>query len=74
MREHVTESSIPYFIDPKLLVVIHREMNIEYKSKTTEQLANTSSFNQDDIRDDVAYGTYDDWFSIFLISVFLLTF
>ncbi len=60
MREHVAESAISYYIDPKLLVIIHREMNIEYKGRTPGQMTNSINFDEDDIRDDVAYGTYDD--------------
>jgi hypothetical protein len=62
MKEYIPENSIPYYVNPKLLQVIHREMNLDYKvgvpsQRNTEQNKND---NDDDIRDDIAYGTYED--------------
>ena len=66
MKEYVPETSIPYYVNPKLLQVIHREMNLDYKVGAPSQRNaegnnnNNNNYNEDDIRDDVAFGTYED--------------
>jgi pentatricopeptide repeat protein len=66
MRETIPESSIRYYVNPNLLATIHRELNIDYKvpsAKTQEAYAsinNMDNNDEDDIRDNVDYGTYDD--------------
>ena len=72
MKEHIPEASIPYYVNPKLLQVIHKEVNLDYKVgaapsggggrgyEASNTNNNNSNKNDDDIRDDIAYGTYDD--------------
>ena len=71
MRETIPESSIRYYVNPNLLMAIHRELNIEYKmpankkddgfSSSKQQQQNGADNNDDDdIRDNVDYGTYED--------------
>lgn len=69
MRETIPESSIRYYVNPNLLMAIHRELDIEYKVPTAQNQSNYGqSGNQnidkeedeDDIRDNVDFGTYED--------------
>jgi hypothetical protein len=61
MKENIPESSIQYFINPKLIVAIHREMNIDYNPRAADsRRKEVSNDNDNDIRDDIGYGTYDD--------------
>ena len=67
MRETIPEASIRYYVNPNLLMAIHRELNIEYKIPEKQPEAFSSSkptpdqsHDNDDIRDNVDYGTYDD--------------
>jgi pentatricopeptide repeat protein len=64
MRETVQESSIKYYINPKVIMAIHKEMNIEYKMPSSNTRPQTSTnraenANDDDIRDNVGYGSYE---------------
>jgi pentatricopeptide repeat protein len=70
MREIMPESSIRYYINPKLIMTIHGELGIEYKmpSQQRQQEENTFKSNNqpkadnsdDEIRDTIGYGTYED--------------
>ena len=66
MRETIPESSIRYYLNPNLLMTIHRELNIEYKMpgiKGPEGLTKLDTENnedEDDIRDNIDFGTYED--------------
>jgi pentatricopeptide repeat protein len=68
MRETIPESSIRYYINPNLIMAIHRELNIEYKMPANRQenyMGKNENNNQmnddeDDIRDNIDYGTYED--------------
>jgi len=68
MRETIPENSIRFYVNPQLLVTIHRELNIEYKLPSKENdYGNKPRINddndnedEDDIRDTIDYGTYDD--------------
>ena len=67
MRETIPESSIRYYVNPNLLMAIHRELNVEYKipNANDENLySNNKNANldadDDDIRDNVDFGTYED--------------
>lgn len=66
MRGIVPESSIKFYVNPQLLIAIHKELNIDYKpvaaSRHVENGSNrqTNVDTNDDIRDTVDYGTYDD--------------
>ena len=66
MKEHMPESSIPYYVSPKLLLVMHKELNLDYKigapnsNNGNFEANNNNNYNDEDIRDDVAYGTYED--------------
>jgi pentatricopeptide repeat protein len=66
MRETIPESSIRYYVNPNLLATIHRELNIEYKvpnAKPQEVYTprnDVDNNDEDDIRDNVDFGTYDD--------------
>lgn len=66
MRESIPESSIRYYVNPNLLVAIHKELNIEYKMPSAKAQdvytgRNDVDNNDDeDIRDNVDFGTYDD--------------
>ena len=66
MKEHMPESSIPYYVSPKLLRVMHKELNLDYKigapnsNNGNFEANNNNNYNDEDIRDDVAYGTYED--------------
>ena len=70
MRETMPESSIRYYINPKLIMTIHGELGIEYKMPSQERQQESNAFksnnqanadnSDDDIRDNVGYGTYED--------------
>ena len=66
MRETIPESSIRYYVNPNLLATIHRELNIEYKvpnpkpQEVYTSRDNVENNDEDDIRDNVDFGTYDD--------------
>lgn len=69
MRETIPESSIRYYINPNLLMAIHRELDIEYKMPTAQKQGNygqdvnenvEKDEDEDDIRDNVDFGTYED--------------
>ena len=68
MRESIQETSIVYYVNQSLLIAIHQKMGIEYKLPATKQPDNYGSStkhsnindNDDDIRDNVDFGTYDD--------------
>lgn len=66
MRESIPESSIRYYVNPNLLLAIHKELNIEYKMPSAKAQdvytgRNDVDNNDDeDIRDNVDFGTYDD--------------
>lgn len=63
MRGTIPESSIKFYVNPKLLMAIHKELGIEYRppaSSNRPQTAASSNDMGDDIRDNVDYGTYDD--------------
>lgn len=70
MRSSIPEQTIKFYVNPKLLMAIHRELNIDYNPASTskraeEPASSKQSFNNqqdydDDIRDNVGYGTYDD--------------
>jgi intraflagellar transport protein 140 len=66
MRASIPESSIKFYVNPNLLIAIHRELNIEYNEASSssrrdnvKQHQQQSDYN-DDIRDNVDFGTYDD--------------
>lgn len=70
MRQSVPEQSIKFYVNQNLLMQIHRELNIEYKPSTDENTfsggkqdakqSGNYDANDDDIRDNVGYGGYDD--------------
>lgn len=68
MRGTIPDSSIKFYVNPQLLMAIHKELNIEYKVPTISKQnfaadSNESKqqySNDDDIKDTVDYGTYDD--------------
>ena len=69
MRESIPETSIIYYVNQNLLMTIHQKLNIEYKMPSTKQAdgygstakqANSNDNDDDDIRDNVDFGTYDD--------------
>lgn len=68
MRVSIPESSIRYYVNPNLLAVIHRELGIEYTMPSAQPIntfskkieANDEEEDNDDIRDNVGYGTYED--------------
>jgi hypothetical protein len=63
MRETIQDSSIRYYVNPNLLIAIHRELNIDYNisnNPSKQQHNGGEEEEEDDIRDNVQYGTYDD--------------
>lgn len=67
MRETIPESSIRFYVNPTLLALIHRELNIEYKmpsNKSENTFSSSKNYannnDDDDIKDNVDYGTYED--------------
>jgi hypothetical protein len=79
MKEYVPETSLRFYVNPNLLAMIHRELNIDYNpmmqqqqqqqkvpTQTNQQQQRQSenyddtNENDDEIRDTVDYGTYDD--------------
>lgn len=71
MRESISEQSIKYYVNPNVIMAIHRELNIEYKmpqptQRRDDQFRSSVQGNRqendddDEIRDTVDYGTYDD--------------
>lgn len=65
MKEHLPETTIPYYVSPKLLQVLHREMNLEYKTPGRNNSGNknlpvNNANDDDDIRDDIGFGTNED--------------
>lgn len=63
MKEYLPESSIQYYVNPKLLAVIYKEMNVDFNPRKSQQqqsrpMHDESSYNE--IRDDIEYGTYED--------------
>ena len=69
MRETIPETSIVYYVNQSLLIALHQKMGIEYKIPTArpadgyasapKQSSNDNN-DDDDIRDNVDFGTYDD--------------
>ncbi len=67
MRETIPETQIRYYVNPNLLMAIHRELGIEYKmpvAKNDEYGGGAAMVNneekeedEDDIRDNVDFGT-----------------
>ena len=67
MRQSIPETSIVYYVNQSLLIAIHQKMGIEYKAPAARQAdgyasaaKQSSNENDDDIRDNVDFGTYDD--------------
>jgi len=68
MRESIPETSIVYYVNQSLLIAIHQKMGIEYKLPAARQADSygasaakqSSNDNDDDIRDNVDYGAYED--------------
>lgn len=68
MRGMIPESSIKFYVNPQLLMAIHKELNIDYKTVASSKQNLTPELsdsrgpinNDDDIRDTVDFGTYDD--------------
>ncbi len=65
MRSTIPESSIKFYVNPQLLAAIHKELNIDYKPVANSRQDDTPdskapALADDDIRDTVDYGTYDD--------------
>ncbi len=71
MRETIPETSIRYYVNPNLLMAIHRELGIEYKMPVAKNEVDYRSGanmmnndekedDEDDIRDNVDFGTYED--------------
>ena len=70
MRETIPETSIRYYVNPNLLIAIHRELDIEYKMPTKNEESvynqgmkeeqNGDNEDEDEIRDNIDFGTYED--------------
>ena len=60
MKEFIPESSIQYYVNPKLLAVIYKEMNVEFNPRKSQSRPTPDDSAYNEIRDDIEYGTNED--------------